>query len=86
MEGARDGQRRTALLRLAGEVVARFYRARHAAVQVGPPGVVGAVHGEGEAAVVGEFEVQLAVFAGVGGIRAGADACGEGGAEVWGDG
>jgi hypothetical protein len=70
------------LVLFAGEVVRRFDDACHAAVEISPPGIVGRVHAEGESRIVGEFEVDLAVFARIGGVRARADAGGEVAVEV----
>jgi hypothetical protein len=82
VEWARDAQCSAALIRRTGEVVCGFHGAGNAGVEIGPARVVGGVDAEGEAAVVLELEVDLAVFAGVDDVGAGADAGGEVAAEV----
>jgi hypothetical protein len=81
--GKRSGCKcKTYLFLLPREIIRRLDFPVHAAVQVRPAREVGVVHGEGEARVKVEFEVDLAVFARVDGVGVGADACGEFAVEV----
>jgi hypothetical protein len=70
------------LVRLPREVVRRLDNARDAVVKIRPACVVGLVHGKGEAGVVFELEVDLAVFARLDDVFAGADFGGEVAVEV----
>jgi hypothetical protein len=82
IQGTRK-RRKAHLFLLPREVICRLHSPVDASVQVRPPRVVGLVHGEGKAGVEVEFEVDLAVFARVDGVGAGADACGEFAVEIW---
>jgi hypothetical protein len=61
------------LIRLPREIIRRLHNARNAVVEIRPASIISLVHGKGEAGVVFELEVDLAVFARLDDVFAGAD-------------